>query len=79
MQTSAIKEKSISLPAACKEVAQDMREFGMRGVFRGQGIGICKAVVSLTMFHEARIFLTECFIARNQRLGLVPEGGVVGA
>ena len=120
MQTSAIKEKSISLPRACMEVAADMREFGMRGVFRGQGIGIAKAVsaflpflphfshfsctlfltlflaffsltcfshpsdfflqvISLTMFHEARIFLTECFIARNERLGLIPEGGKLGA
>lgn len=79
MQTSSIKEQSISLPRACMEVAADMREFGMRGVFRGQGIGIAKAVISLTMFHEFRIFLTECFIARNQRLGLIPEGGKIGA
>jgi hypothetical protein len=79
MQTSAIKEKPIGLFSACGEVVADMREFGMRGVFRGQGIGIAKAVCSLTMFHEARIFLTECFIARNERLGLIPEGGTLGA
>ena len=37
----------------------------MRGIFRGQGIGIAKAVLSLTMFHEARIFLMEQFKERN--------------
>ena len=49
MQTSKIQEKEIGLTAALKELGNDMKEFGMRGVFRGQGIGIAKAILSLTM------------------------------
>jgi len=42
MQTSKISGKSISVVEAVKEVARDSKEFGLRGVFRGQGIGIAK-------------------------------------
>ena len=31
----------------------------MKGVFRGQGLGMAKAIVSLSLFHEGRLFLTE--------------------
>ena len=61
MQTSSIKGKSISINKAIKEVIIDSKEFGLRGIFRGQGIGIVKAIVSLTMFHEGRLFLTDFF------------------
>ena len=61
MQTSSIKNKSITLSQAIREVINDSKTFGLRGVFRGQGIGMTKAVVSLTMFHEGRIFLTNYF------------------
>jgi hypothetical protein len=74
MQTSSIKGKSIGLIEACKEVVHDSKTFGLRGIFRGQGIGIAKAVLSLTMFHQGRIELTEFFKRRNERLGLLPEG-----
>ena len=59
MQTSSIKGEKIGVINACKELKTDMIKFGMRGVFRGQGIGIAKAIISLTLFHEARLFLTE--------------------
>lgn len=59
MQTSKISGESISVTEAIKEVIRDSKEFGLRGVFRGQGIGIAKAVLSLTMFHQGRIFLAE--------------------
>ena len=37
-------------------MAADMSKFGLAGVFvRGQGIGIAKAIVSLTLFHEGRM------------------------
>lgn len=72
MQTSSIKGERISLTSALKEMASDMRQFGLRGVFRGQGIGIAKAIVSLTMFHEGRIMLTDQCIAYNRRNNLVP-------
>jgi len=71
MQTSAINQKSISVTEACKEVVRDSREFGLRGVFRGQGIGIAKAVISLSMFHQGRIWCMDYFKARNIRLGYV--------
>lgn len=70
MQTSSIKEKPITLLQAIKEVIKDSKKFGLRGIFRGQGIGMAKAIVSLTMFHEGRIFLTERFKSRNKNLEL---------
>jgi len=73
MQTSSIQGKSISLPAAMKEIASDTAKFGLRGMFRGQGLGIAKAIISLTMFHEGRIWCTEMFRQRNERLGLIPD------
>ena len=73
MQTSSIKGKSISLSSAVKEVVLDSKTYGLRGVFRGQGIGIAKAIISLTMFHQGRIFLTDYFKDRNNRLGNIPE------
>ena len=65
MQTSSIKGKSISVGEAIKEVAIDSKKYGLRGIFRGQGVGLVKAIISLTMFHEGRLFLTDYFIDRN--------------
>ena len=59
MQTNSIKGKSIGVTEACKELAKDMTQFGMKGIFRGQGLGMAKAIVSLTLFHEGRLFLTD--------------------
>lgn len=59
MQTSSIQGKSINITSALKELAVDMKQFGMKGVFRGQGIGLAKAIVSLSLFHEGRLFLTN--------------------
>ena len=73
MQTSSIKGKSISLVEACGEVVRDSKEFGLRGIFRGQGIGIAKAIISLTMFHQGRIYLTDAFKERNESLGRIPK------
>jgi len=72
MQTNSIQGKSISLTEALKEVALDSKRFGLRGMFRGQGIGMVKAVISLTLFHEGRIFLTKQFKKHNAKKGLVP-------
>lgn len=66
MQTSSITGKRITLGEAVKEMGKDMTQFGIRGVFRGQGIGIVKAIISLTMFHEGRLFLIESFKENNQ-------------
>lgn len=73
MQTNSIKGKAISLSEALTELAQDSKKFGLRGVFRGQGIGIAKAILSLTMFHQGRIWCQDAFRSRNQRLNLIPR------
>ena len=65
MQTNSIAGKSISIGAAVKEMAADMATFGLRGIFRGQAIGLAKAIVSLTLFHEGRMFLARQFKQHN--------------
>lgn len=42
MQTNSIKGKSIGPVEAVKELGADMSKFGLKGIFRGQGIGIAK-------------------------------------
>merc|ERR1712146_304865 len=49
-----------------------MQTSSIQGMFRGQGIGMVKAVISLTLFHEGRIFLTKQFKKHNVNKGLVP-------
>jgi len=74
MQTNSIKGNSISTLSAIKEMGADMAKFGLAGVFRGQGIGIVKAIISLTLFHEGRMFLGRQFKDYNKRNGLVYKG-----
>ena len=59
MQTNSIAGKSIPVTQAVKEMFADMAAFGLAGIFRGQGIGIAKAVVSLSLFHEGRMGLAR--------------------
>merc|ERR1719327_836696 len=73
MQANSIKGKSIGVFEACGEIAADMAKFGLSGIFRGQGIGIAKAIVSLTLFHEGRLWLTQKLKERNVRNGWVPK------
>lgn len=73
MQTNSIKGKSISVGEAVKEMAADMSAFGLRGIFRGQGIGIAKAIVSLSLFHEGRMFLAGSMKDYNERNGYLPK------
>jgi len=72
MQTNSIKGNGITTIEAIKEMGADMAKFGLAGVFRGQGIGIAKAIVSLTLFHEGRIWLTKNLKERNKRNGWTP-------
>jgi len=74
MQTNAIKGRSIGFMEACGEIGADMTKFGLRGVFRGQGIGIAKAIVSLTLFHEGRMFIGRSLKAHNESVGDVYKG-----
>lgn len=73
MQTSKISSKSISVTEAIKEVGRDSAKYGMRGVFRGQGIGIAKAVISLSLFHEGRHALQDVFKNYNIENGYFDE------
>jgi hypothetical protein len=73
MQTNSMKGNSISVVEAVKEMSRDMVEFGMKGIFRGQGIGIAKAIVSLTLFHEGRMFLARQFKEHNESNGYLPK------
>ena len=73
MQTSSIKGKSIGVIDACKELVQDSKSFGLRGAFRGQGIGMIKAIISLTMFHQGRIWCTDMFRSYNEKNGFIPD------
>ena len=66
MQTASISGKRIGVVDACKELATDMSKFGMKGIFRGQGLGMAKAIVSLTLFHEGRMFLADKMKLYNQ-------------
>ena len=65
MQTSKIDGKAIGVIDACKEMVADSKQFGLRGVFRGQGLGIAKGILSLTAFHQGRIWLTDAFRNHN--------------
>merc|ERR1719253_609603 len=73
MQTNSIKGKSISTVEAIKEMGADMAKFGLSGVFRGQGIGIFKAIISLTLFHEGRLFIGRNFKEYNKKNGYSPK------
>jgi len=66
MQTNSIKGNSIPIKQAIKELGNDMTKFGMAGIFRGQGIGITKAIISLSLFHEGRLFVSDIFKKYNR-------------
>jgi hypothetical protein len=63
MQTQSIQSPPVKLRDAVKELLHDTKLFGWRGIFRGQGIGMIKAVISLTLFHEGRI-MTENLLGK---------------
>jgi len=73
MQTNSIAGKSIGAIEAVREMARDSAQFGLRGIFRGQGIGIFKAVISLTLFHEGRHWMQDAFKAYNIKNGYFEE------
>jgi hypothetical protein len=72
MQTSSIQNKRIGIFEALIELVKDSKDFGLRGAFRGQGIGIVKGIISLTTFHQGRIWMTDFFKDRNEKLGRIP-------
>jgi hypothetical protein len=60
-------------------MGKDMTAFGMRGVFRGQGVGIFKAIISLSLFHEGRHFMQDGCRAYNIRNGYFNPATAGGA
>jgi hypothetical protein len=66
MQTNSISNKSINITHAIKEISSDMAQFGLKGIFRGQGVGLAKAIISLSLFHEGRLFMTDNFVDHNK-------------
>jgi len=72
MQTNKISGSSIGVGQAIKEVITDSKTFGLRGIFRGQEIGLAKAIISLTMFYQGRIMLQDSFRSYNERNNLIP-------
>jgi hypothetical protein len=66
MQTNSLKGNPITVGQAVKEMVIDMKTFGIAGIFRGQGIGIAKAIISLSLFHEGRLFFTDSFKKYNE-------------
>lgn len=72
MQTNSIKGNAIGPVEAVKELGADMSKFGLKGIFRGQGIGIAKAIVSLTLFHEGRMFIARQMKESNEKSALKP-------
>ena len=66
MQTNSIKGKSIPVKQAISEISKDMTKFGLTGIFRGQGVGMTKAIVSLSLFHEGRMFFQDQFKNYNE-------------
>ena len=67
MQTSHISEKRISMIEAVRELKVDYCKHGMKGLCRGSGIGVLKAIISLTSFHEGRQFCTDRWKKYNQK------------
>lgn len=65
MQTNSISSPAVKLSDAIKELVTDSKKFGLHGMFRGQAIGMGKAVVSLTLFHEGRMFCEELLGGRK--------------
>lgn len=65
MQTSPIKEKRIGIFEATRELITDSKKFDIKGMFRGQGIGIVKAIIALSLFHEGRMMVETSFKKYN--------------
>lgn len=62
IQIKDINKPKYSLINAIKEYKNDIKMNGYKGFFRGNGTGIAKAVISLTVFHETRMILENIII-----------------
>lgn len=69
LQTASLTGRRLTIRDALQRIASDARQFGLRGLFRGQSTGIAKAIISLTVFHQFRITFCDLARERNRRLG----------
>ncbi len=68
MQTASVRGRRVSITEATRELWVDAKTFGARGALRGNGIGIIKAILALSLFHEGRLFFTDIWIEHNKRM-----------
>lgn len=59
IQTATIKKSAPSLKDCIVSIKQDYKKYGFHGFFRGQGVGMIKAIVHLTTFHQARMMFIQ--------------------
>ena len=64
IQVQNIEKPKMKINIAIKEYIKDVKLNGLKGFLRGQGAGIGKAVVSLTVFHETRMSLENILIKK---------------
>ena len=64
IQVQNIENPKMKINNAIKEYLKDVKLNGVKGFLRGQGAGIGKAVVSLTVFHEVRMTLENILIKK---------------
>lgn len=67
IQTSPIGEKPLSMRTGFLEIYKDTLKYGVPGFFRGQGVGIIRAILSLSIFHEGRMLIEDQFRSNNYR------------
>jgi hypothetical protein len=68
MQTSCVKSPKTSFVKAIEYLNNDYKQFGIKALFRGQGIGIVKAIFTLSIFHEVRMMISNFCKERNNLL-----------
>lgn len=61
VQASDIRGDRVRVSSALRELAMDSKAFGLRGLLRGNGLGIVKGIVSLSLFHEGRLAFEDGF------------------
>lgn len=59
IQTAPIKKSAPSLKDCIVTIKQDYSKYGFHALFRGQGVGIIRAIVHLTIFHQARMVFIQ--------------------
>ena len=64
IQVQNIEKPKMKINNVINEYIKDVKLNGLKGFLRGQGAGIGKAVVSLTVFHETRMSLENILIKK---------------